>query len=127
MEEKLKIGTRYKYEVGNEEESYFVFGDVIYNDGVTTILRVTSMYLECEYLTLNYDEVRKYFQDFTDPEHTDRTCYLCLDVAGERISYYHDIDSYQIITPDTDLDDLFPDYEDDSDEESVPDEGSNIV
>ena len=97
-----KIIAKYVPEAGTEENHFPIWGNEVFNDGSTAILKVTNMYAECEHLTLTYDEVVNCFPDYSDAEHTSRTSYLCLDVSTKKISHYHDIDTYRIVSPDTD-------------------------
>ena len=79
MEEGLKLGDHFSYDFGDETISFPVESVVFHIYGETAILKVTSMTAECEHLTLEYDEVKEYFPDFTDPERNMYSRYLFLD------------------------------------------------
>lgn len=80
MEDKFKIGNKYTYHLDDE---FDITGVVKYNDGISAILRVTNMYMECQFETLSYDEVRDYFPTFEDTDVRPWTAYLCLDIDTE--------------------------------------------
>ena len=100
-------------DVGNDDVLYSVSirGHVLFNDGVTAILRVTNRYEECFFEILYYNEVRRFFPEFKDPDAHSQNEYLCLDVETESnlferdpetdaIGTYHlDEDEQWVFTP----------------------------
>ena len=102
MNENLKVGNHYSHDFG---EDISLNGVVLYNDGVSSILRVTSGNYECEHFALNYAEVQQYFPAFIDPEIDNRfgrTYYFCLDVETEEFLLFHEFDSEIILRNDYD-------------------------
>ncbi|MBO4721743.1 MAG: hypothetical protein J5629_02290 [Muribaculaceae bacterium] len=74
-------------------ETLTAIGIVVYTDGKTSIVRVTSMYQELqESYALRYKEIKDRYPDFEDPKHTQLTDYLCLDVENEVSLYWRDND-----------------------------------
>ena len=95
-EESLNVGCDYVYFVSGE---IYYRCHVLFNDGVSAILRITNRYYECFQDILFYQEVKRYFLDFEDPEATDRSEYVCLDIeTGQsyfcRFEYEDDIYCY---------------------------------
>ena len=95
-EESLNVGCDYVYFVSGE---IYYRCHVLFNDGVSAILRITNRYFECFQDILFYQEVKRYFPDFEDPEATDRSEYVCLDIeTGQsyfcRFEYEDDIYCY---------------------------------
>lgn len=80
MKNSVKIGDHFDYDLGNETFSLPVKTVVTHIDGETAILKVISMYAECEDLTLKYDNVVEFFPDFTDTERNMYSRYLFLDI-----------------------------------------------
>ena len=82
---------------------YFVSGliyyrcHVLFNDGMSAILRITNRYFECFQDILFYQEVKRYFPDFEDPDATERSEYVCLDIETEQSYFcrYEDDDDIQ--------------------------------
>ena len=80
MEDQVKVGDHFDYDLGDEEYSFPVETVVICMEGRTAIMKVIGMSAECEELTLEYDEVVEFFPDFTDPERNMYSRYLFLDI-----------------------------------------------
>lgn len=93
----LSEGKIYRYYV-NEE--VYVEGEVVMNDDVTAILRVTNRYEEGFFDILHYNEVRRYFPSFRDDEAERLTEYLCLDVETTSNLFSRDPESDVIMTLD---------------------------
>lgn len=87
MEEDFKIGSEYTCYVIWEA---YVRGIVIYNDGVTAIIRVTYRYEEGQFVVLDYKELREYFPSFIDPESNSKTEYLCMEIETAKPIFYRD-------------------------------------
>ena len=80
----LDVGSDYVYHIGDDVlYSVSIRGHVLFNDGVTAILRVTNRYEECFFEILYYNEVRRFFPEFKDPDAHSQNEYLCLDVETE--------------------------------------------
>ena len=92
LDNSLEIGCDYVYPVSDETA---IRGRVLFNDGVTAILQVTNRYEECFFEILYYDEVKRFFPQFTDPDAKKLKEYLCLDVETESNLFFRD--------PDTDI------------------------
>ena len=98
LENSLSIGNNYHFTVGELfGEELYIEGDVIFNDGVTAILRVTHRYGECWFQILYYHEVKQYIPSFTDPEAKRLTEYLCIDVEEECNIFFRDPDTDTIM------------------------------
>ena len=115
----LDVGNDYVYRIGDDDfSSVAIRGRVLFNDGVTAILKVTNRYEECFFEILYYNEVRRFFPEFKDPDdhsQDEYLCfpdeYLCLDVETEShlferdpetdaIGTYHlDEDEQWVFTP----------------------------
>jgi hypothetical protein len=80
MEECLKLGDHFSYDFGDEPYSFPVETVIIHIDEEIAIVKVISITAECEDMTLEYDEVKEYFPDFTDPERDSNSRYLFLDM-----------------------------------------------
>ena len=80
MEEGLKLGDHFSYDFGDENFSFPVDTVIIHIDEEIAIVKVISMTAECEDQTLEYDEVKEYFLNFTDPERNSNSRYLFLDM-----------------------------------------------
>lgn len=95
----LSIGSKYHYIVGELfGEEMFVEGNVVFNDGVTAILKVTKRYGECWFQILHYDEVKRFIPAFYDVETERRSEYLCIDVETEENLFFRDPDTGTIMT-----------------------------
>lgn len=95
----LSIGSKYHYIVGELfGEETFVEGNVVFNDGVTAILKVTKRYGECWFQILHYDEVIRFIPAFYDAEADRHTEYLCIDVETEENPFFRDPDTDTIMT-----------------------------
>ena len=90
----LSKGKFYRYYVNDE---IYVEGQVISNDGVTTIIKVTDRYGEGFFEILYYKEVRKFFPSFRDEDAESLTEYLCLDIETECNLFFRDPDSDDIM------------------------------
>ena len=88
MNTNLQAGSHYIYDFG---EDFSLSGIVLYNDGVTAIVRVTLGNFECEHFAMSYSEVQQFFPDFTDSAVSNHTKYFCLDVETEEFLLVHDI------------------------------------
>lgn len=93
----LSEGKIYRHYVFKEA---FVEGEVVMNDGVTAILRVTNSYEEGFFEILYYNEVRRYFPSFRDDKAERLTEYLCLDVETTSSLFFRDPESDVIMTLD---------------------------
>lgn len=80
MEEGLKLGDHFSCDFGDENYSFPVDTVIIHIDEEIAIVKVISMTAECEDQTLEYDEVKEYFLNFTDPERNSYSRYLFLDM-----------------------------------------------
>lgn len=67
-------------------------GHVLYNDGVTAILKIVDRYEECCFHVLDYYEVRQFFPAFTDPEATQLSEYYCIDINTKELLFFIDPD-----------------------------------
>lgn len=92
MEESLKLGDHFDYDFGDETDSLPIETVVIHIDGKIAIVKVISMYAECEEFTAKYDDVVEYFPDFTDPKRNFNSRYLFLDM--ETLSLFDDPMNY---------------------------------
>ena len=92
MEEGLKLGDHFSYDFGDENFSFPVDTVIIHIDEEIAIVKVISITAECEDMTLEYDEVKEYFPDFTDPERDSNSRYLFLDM--ETLDLFDDPYSY---------------------------------
>ena len=92
MEEGLKLGDHFSYDFGDENFSFPVDTVIIHIDEEIAIVKVISISAECEDMTLEYDEVKEYFPDFTDPERDSNSRYLFLDM--ETLDLFDDPYSY---------------------------------
>lgn len=80
----LDVGSDYVYLIGDDDfSSVAIRGHVLFNDGVTAILQVTNRYEECFFNILYYNEVKRFFPEFKDPDAQRLKEYLCLDVETE--------------------------------------------
>ena len=95
----LSIGSKYRYSFGKDflGEEIYIEGNVVFNDGVTAIIRVTFMYEECWFHILYYHEVKQYIPSFSDPEAKRLTEYLCIDVETEDNIFFRDPDTDTIM------------------------------
>lgn len=94
LKDNLSIGNKYHYTVGEMcGEELYVEGTVVFNDGVTAILKVTYRYGECWFEILYYNEVRRFIPLFLDTEAQRQTEYICLDVETECNLFYRDPDT----------------------------------
>lgn len=68
-------------------------GTVVYTDGEISIVRIIDMYQELEYsYALSYKEVKERYPDFEDPQQTQLTDYLCMDVQNQVSLFWRNID-----------------------------------
>lgn len=98
LESSLSIGNRYHYTVaywGSEE--LYIEGNVVFNDGVTAIIKVIDSYEECWCEVLYYNEVKQYIPSFFDPEAKRLTEYLCIDVEEQCNIFFRDPDTDKIM------------------------------
>jgi len=94
----LSIGSKYHYTVtywGDEE--LYIEGIVIYNDGVTAVIKTGDLLGECWFQILYYHEVRQYIPSFRDTEAQRNTKYLCIDVETEDNPFFRDPDTDTIM------------------------------
>ena len=95
----LDVGSDYVYLIGDDDfSSVSIRGRVLFNDGVTAILEVTNRYMECFFEILYYNEVKKFFPEFEDPNAHRRKEYLCLDVETESNLFERDSETNAIGT-----------------------------
>ena len=91
-------GNKYHYTVGYwGSEEFYVEGNVVFNDGVTAVIKVTDSYEECWFQLLYYNEVKQYIPSFYDAEAEKLTEYLCLDVETEYNLFFRDPDTDAIM------------------------------
>lgn len=100
MEEGLKLGDHFSYDFGDETYSFPVETVIIHIDEEIAIVKVISITAECEDMTLEYDEVKEYFPEFTDPERDSNSRYLFLDL--ETLDLFDDPYSYYYCEEDDD-------------------------
>lgn len=94
----LSLGNRYHYTVAYwESEELYVEGDIVFNDGVTAIIKVTNRYGECWFQILYYNEVKRFVPTFYDAEAERLTEYLCIDVETEENLFFRDPDTDTIM------------------------------
>ena len=86
----LSVGQFYRYYVDYE---VFVEGQVVSNDGVTAIIKVTNRYVEGYFEIIYYKDMHQFFPSFRDSEAEALTEFLCLDVETESNLFFHDPDS----------------------------------
>ena len=92
--ESLSIGQLYRYYVDNE---VFVEGQVVSNDGVTAIIKVTNRYGEGYFEIIYYKDMHQFFPSFRDSEAEALTEFLCLDVETESNLFFHDLDTGKLM------------------------------
>lgn len=109
MEEGLKLGDHFSCDFGDENFSFPVDTVIIHIDEEIAIVKVISMTAECEDQTLEYDEVKEYFPNFTDPERNSYSRYLFLDM--ETLDLFDDPYNYF--------------WEEQDDDESLEEDGLN--
>lgn len=85
----LEVGCDYLYYF---DEEVCMRGHVLYNDGVTAILKVVNRYEECCFHVFHYDEIKQFYFAFIDPETTRLSEYFCLDVETENLLFFRDPD-----------------------------------
>lgn len=91
LDNSLAIGDKYHYTVGYwGSQELYVEGKVVFNDGVTAVIKVTDSYDECWVQLLYYFEVQQYIPSFYDAEAEKLTEYLCLDVETEYNLFFRD-------------------------------------
>ena len=88
-EYELSVGQKYVYHIDDE---ITISGTVVFNDGVTAIIKVTDRYGEGYFEIIYYKELRQIFPFFHDAEAQSLTEYLCLDVETEYNLFYRDPD-----------------------------------
>ena len=81
----LEVGSDYVYSIGDDAfSSLAIRGHVLFNNGVTAVLQVIDRNAECDFMVLDYDEVRQFIPEFHDTDTQKiRKEYLCLDVETE--------------------------------------------
>lgn len=90
----LSKGKFYRYDVNDE---VYIEGQVVSNDGVTAIIKVTDRYGEGFFEILYNKEIRQFFPSFRDKEAESLTEYLCLDIETECNLFFRDPDSDTIM------------------------------
>ncbi len=90
----LSVGQKYMYYVTDE---ITVSGTVVFNDGVTAIIKVTDRYFEAYFDILYYHEVKRYVPSFYDSEAERLTEYLCIDVETKDNPFFRDPDTGDIM------------------------------
>ncbi len=85
----LSVGQKYIYHLDSE---ITVSGSVVFNDGVTAIIKVNDRYSEGYFEIIYYKELRQIFSFFYDAEAQPLTEYLCLDIESESNLFYRDPD-----------------------------------
>ena len=94
----LSIGKKYHYVAGEMcGEELYVEGEVVFNDGVTAVIKVTDRYPECYFEILYYHEVKRFVPSFYDSEAERLTEYLCIDVETECNLFFRDPDTGDIM------------------------------
>ena len=88
-EYEFSVGQKYVYHIDDE---ITISGTVVFNDGVTAIIKVTDRYGEGYFEIIYYKELRQIFPFFHDTEVQPLTEYLCLDVETEYNLFYRDPD-----------------------------------
>lgn len=94
-DEGLEVGCDYVYYL-NEEVC--MRGQILYNDGVTAILKVVNRYEECCFHVFDYDEIKQFFPAFVDPEAARLSEYFFIDIESEDILLFRDPDDDVIKT-----------------------------
>ena len=87
--EGLEVGCDYVYYL-NEEVC--MRGHVLFNDGVTAILKVVNRYEECCFYVFDYDEIKQFYPAFVDPEAARLSEYFFIDIESEDILLFKDPD-----------------------------------
>ena len=95
-EYELSVGQKYVYHIDDE---ITISGTVVFNDGVTAIIKVTDRYGEGYFEIIYYKELRQIFPFFHDAEAQSLTEYLCLDVETESNLFYRDPDGVTLKKP----------------------------
>lgn len=85
----LEVGHDYVYFL---TEEICMRGHVLYNDGVTAILKVVNRYEECWFHILYYPEIKQFFPTFVDSEANRLSEYFCLDIETEDLLFFKDPD-----------------------------------
>ena len=111
MEDSVKVGDHFRYDFGDETFSFPVETVIIHIDEEIAIVKVISITAEYEDMPLEYDEVKEYFPDFTDPERDFNSRYLFLDL--ETLDLFDDPYRYYFMDK---LDDESPEDSNDIDE-----------
>ena len=109
MEEGLKLGDHFSHDFGDETYSFPVETVIIHIDEEIAIVKVISITAEYEDMSLEYEEVKEYFPDFTDPERDFNSRYLFLDL--ETLDLFDDPYNYY--------------WEEQDDDESLEEDGLN--
>ena len=91
--EGLSVGQQYVYDLDDE---IYVAGTVMFNDGITAIMKVTDRYAEAVFTTLHYEEVKSYFPSFEDIEATKKSEYVCIDIETEDSIFWRDPDDFKL-------------------------------
>ena len=97
MEKLLTIGTEYTYYLIDD---IYVKGVVLFNDGISAILKVTDRFLEGYFEILRYNEVKRFFPMFIDADAKKQSEYLCLDVERRENYFERDPKTNIIMVPD---------------------------
>ena len=87
MNENLKVGSIYEYHILDESGVYdfTICGNIVYNDGVFAILKVTVRDYECDNLVVSYSEIKEHFTEFNDTDANDQSEYVCINVDTETL------------------------------------------
>lgn len=88
------IGSKYVYEI---EDIAYIEGTVIYNDGVTAIIKVTDRYMEGFFYVLRYNELKHFFPSFIDNDAERNSEYLCMDIENDECLFERNPDSGTIM------------------------------
>lgn len=86
----LSVGQRYVYHIDYE---ITISGTVVFNDGVTAIIKVSDRYSEGYFEIIYYKEIKQIFPFFYDADAQQLTEYLCLNVETESNLFYRDPDN----------------------------------
>ena len=91
----LEVGHDYVY---YQTEEICMRGHVLYNDGVTAILKVVNRYGECCFHVFKYDVIKQFYPAFYDPEATYSSEYFFIDIESEAVLLFRDPDDDVIKT-----------------------------
>lgn len=87
--EGLEVGSDYVYYF---DEEVCMRGHVLYNDGVTAILKVVNRYEECCFHVFKYDVIKEFYPAFIDSEATYSSEYFFIDIESENLLLFRDPD-----------------------------------